>query len=45
MIITMLVVRLSRIAERKNVRKAMRHSSVRLPLLFITPRTQLNPPF
>ena len=45
MIITMLVVRLSRMAERKKVSKAMRHSSVRLLLLFITPRTQLNPPF
>ena len=44
-IITMLVVRLSRMAERMNVMKAMRHSSVRLLLVFITPRTQLNPPF
>ena len=45
MIITMLVVRLSRMAERMNVKKAMRHSNARLLFVFITLRTQLKPPF
>ena len=44
-IITMLVVRLSSMAERKNVMKAIRHSSVRLLLVFIMPLTKLKPPF
>ena len=44
-IITILVVRLSRMAERKKVRKAMRHSRARFDFVFITLRTQLNPPF
>ena len=45
MIITILVVRLSRIAERKKVRIAIRQRSARFDLVFITLRTQLNPPF
>jgi hypothetical protein len=45
MIITMLVVRLSRMADRKKVMNAMRHNSARLLRVFITERTQLNPPF
>ena len=43
-IITMDVVRLSSMAERKNVMKAMRHSSLRLPRVFMMSRTKLNPP-
>ena len=41
----MLVVRLSRMAERMKVMKAMRHRSARFDFVFITPRTQLKPPF
>ena len=44
-IITILVVRLSRMAERMNVMNAMRHSNARFEWVFITPRTQLKPPF
>ena len=45
MIITMLVVRLSRMADRMKVMKAMRHSRARLLFVFITLRTKLKPPF
>ena len=41
----MLVVRLSRMAERMNVIKAIRHSSVRLLRVLMAVRTQLKPPF
>ena len=43
--ITMAVVMLSRMAERKNVMKAMRHSRARLLLEAMMPLTKLNPPF
>ena len=43
--ITMAVVRLSRMAERKNVMNAMRHSSARLLLVRRVSRTKLKPPF
>ena len=43
--ITMLVVRLSSMAERKKVIKAMRHNRARFDFVFITLRTQLKPPF
>ena len=42
---TMLVVRLSSMADRKNVAMLMRHSSALLLRVCITPRTQLKPPF
>ena len=45
MIITMLVVMLSRMAERMNVMNAIRHNSTRLLLVCITRRTQSKPPF
>ena len=41
----MLVVRLSRMAERKKVMKAMRHMSERLLVVIIVSRTKLKPPF
>ena len=44
-IITIEVVRLSRMAERKKVMKAMRQSRVRLLWVCITSRTKLKPPF
>ena len=43
-IITMLVVRLSRMADRKKVIKAMRHNSPRLLCVCMESRTKLNPP-
>ncbi len=45
MIITMLVVMLSRMAERMKVMNAMRQSSARLLLVCMTRRTQSKPPF
>ena len=42
---TIAVVMLSRMADRKNVMKAMRHSSARLLFEAMTPRTKLKPPF
>ena len=45
MIITMEVVRLSRMAERMNVMKAMRHNSFFLLRVCNVSRTKLNPPF
>ena len=44
MIITIEVVRLSRIAERKKVIKTIRHISFRLERVFIVSRTKLKPP-
>ena len=44
-IITILVVRLSRMADKMNVMKAIRHNKVRFERVFITVRTQLKPPF
>ena len=44
-IITMLVVRLSSMADRKNVMMAMRHSRLRLLVVRIRSRTKLKPPF
>ena len=44
-IITMDVVRLSRMAERMNVMKAIRHSRERLLLVFSVSLTKLKPPF
>ena len=44
-IITIEVVRLSSIADRKNVMNAMRHNSFRLLRVCIVSRTKLNPPF
>ena len=44
-IITMLVVRLSSMADRKNVMMAMRHSRLRLLVVRIKSRTKLKPPF
>ena len=44
MIITIEVVRLSRMAERKNVINATRHSSLRFERVFIVSRTKLKPP-
>ena len=41
---TMEVVRLSRMAERKKVMKAMRHISFRLERVLSVSRTKLNPP-
>ena len=41
---TMEVVRLSRMADRKNVMNAMRHMSLRLERVFIVSRTKLKPP-
>ena len=43
--ITMAVVMLSRMAERKNVRMVIRHSRARLLLVFIMSRTKLKPPY
>ena len=45
MIITMDVVRLSRMADRMKVMKAMRHSSARFDLVCSVSRTKLKPPF
>ena len=45
MIITMLVVRLSRMADRKKVMKATLHSSLRLERVLMVSRTKLKPPF
>ena len=45
MIITILVVQIVEDAERKKVRIAIRQRSARFDLVFITLRTQLNPPF
>ena len=44
-IMTILVVRLSKIADKKKVMKAMRHNNARLDFVRITPFTQLKPPF
>ena len=45
MIITIEVVRLSRMAERKKVMKTILHMSLRLERVFIVSRTKLKPPF
>ena len=45
MIITIEVVRLSRMAERMKVMKAIRQSSARFDLVFSVSRTKLKPPF
>ena len=45
MIITILVVRLSKMAERKKVIKAILHISLRLERVFRASRTKLKPPF
>ena len=42
---TMLVVRLSRMADRMKVMKAMRQSSLRLERVCMVSRTKLKPPF
>ena len=42
---TIAVVMLSRMAERKNVMIVMRHSSALLLFVFIMSRTKLKPPF
>ena len=41
---TIEVVRLSRMADRKKVIKAMRHMSLRLERVFMASRTKLKPP-
>ena len=45
MIITIEVVRLSRMALRMNVMKAIRQSSARFDFVFSVSRTKLKPPF
>ena len=45
MIITMDVVRLSRMADRMKVMKAMRQSRARFDFVCSVSRTKLNPPF
>ena len=42
---TILVVKLSKMADRKKVMNAMRHNSPRLFFVFITSLTKLKPPF